>query len=255
MPRSLIHRCAFIILPLLLCGCGDPNEDLVEAAASGDADALAALASEGADPSTALILALQAGRAGAVQPLLDHGADPSSKDSDGTPAVVLAAKLGATESVRVLTARLATPDEIDAEGRTALMWAAENGYPETVRLLVEAGSDVDLEDPNGKTALAVAQEANQTEIAQIFLRICRVGLELSPGESCDVAGAGTVSIRSDGCLGERPGSLATGISVGSLSFTISDGQRITCTAGYFASGAFRITEVPEISRWRIDALP
>ena len=183
------------------------------------------------------------------------GADPSSRDSDGTPAVVLAAKLGATESVRVLTDRLATPDEIDTQGRTALMWAAENGYPEIVSLLVEAGSDVDLEDPNGKTALAVAEEAGQTEIAQLFLRICRVGRELSPGESCDVAGAGTVSIRSDGCLGERPGSLTTGISIGSLSVTISDGQSTTCTGGYFESGGFRIAEVPETSRWRIDALP
>ena len=129
MTRSAARWYAFVLLPLLPCGCGNVNEDLVEAAADRDNDAVNVLTAEGADPSTALIMALQRGRVDAMQPLLDNGADPSSKDEAGTPAIVVAATLGQTESVRALTGGVSTLDDVDAENRTALMWAVENGYP------------------------------------------------------------------------------------------------------------------------------
>ena len=127
-----------LLLPLLL-GCGNINEDLFQAAAAEDSDAVAALVSEGADPSAALIVAVQAGRAAAVQPLLDNGADPSSRDLNG---------------------------------RTALMWAVESGSVEIVNALVNSGAAVNLEDTDGKTALAMAEEAGKVEIEQLL----RLGL-------------------------------------------------------------------------------
>ena len=253
MPRFLTRRLGLILPPLLLCGCGNVNEDLVEAAAVRDNDAINVLTAEGADPSTALIMALQRGRVDAVQSLLDNGADPSSKDETGAPAVVVAAKLGQTESVRALTGGVSTLDDVDADNRTALMWAVENGYPEIVSLLIEAGADVDVEDANGRTALVLAEDAGKTEIALLF-RACRVGQELNPGESCDVSGVGTLGVRADGCLGELP-DLGGGLSVGNMSISISGGETTTCMRGYYERGGFRTSEIPDTSRWRIDALP
>ena len=248
-----ICRIGLVLPTLLLCGCGNVNEDLVDAAADRDNDAVTVLTAEGADPSTALIMALQRGRVDAVQPLLDNGADPSSKDETGTPAVVVAAKLGQTESVRALTGGVSTLDDVDADNRTALMWAVENGYPEIVNLLIEAGADVDVEDANGRTALVLAEEAGKTEIALLF-RACRVGQELNPGESCDVSGAGTLGVRSDGCLGELP-DLSGRLSVGGLNIGISNGETTSCMGGYYERGGFRISEIADTSRWRIDTLP
>ena len=253
MPRFLTRQLGLILPPLLLCGCGNVNEDLMEAAADRDNDAVKVLTAEGADPSTALIMALQRGRVDAVQLLLDNGADPSSKDEAGTPAIVVAATLGQTESVRALTDGVSTLDDVDADNRTALMWAVENGYPEIVSLLIEAGADIDVEDANGRTALVLAEEAGKTEIALLF-RACRVGQELNPGESCDVSDAGTLSVRIDGCLGELP-ALSGSTSVGNLSIGVSNGVTTSCISGYYGRGGFRISAVPDTSRWRIDALP
>ena len=186
MPRFLRRRLGLILPPLLLCGCGNVNADLMEAAADRDNDVVKVLT-----------------------------ADPSSKDEAGTPAIVVAATLGQTESVRALTDGVSTLDDVDADNRTALIWAVENGYPEIVSLLIDAGADIDVEDANGRTALVLAEEAGKTEIALLF-RACRVGQELNPGESCDVSGACTLSIRTDGCLGEQP-AVSGSMSIGSLS--------------------------------------
>ena len=112
----------------------------------------------------------------------------------------------------------------------AISWAVENGYPEIVSLLIEAGADVDVEDASGRTALVLAEEAGKTEIALIF-RACRVGQELNPGESCDVAGAGRLSVRTDGCLGELP-DLSGRLSVGNLSISMSNGETTSCMSGH-----------------------
>ena len=253
MPRFLTRRLGLILPAVLLCGCGNVNEDLVEAAAARDNDAVTVLMAEGADPSVALIMALQRGRVDALQPLLDNGADPSSKDEDGTPAIVVAAKLGQTESVRALTGGVSTLDDVDADNRTALMWAVENGFPEIVSLLIEAGADVDVEDASGRTALVLAEEAGKTEIVLLF-RACRVGQELNPDESCEVSGAGTLGVRTDGCLGELP-DLSGRMSVGNLSMGASNGETTSCISGYYGRGGFRISAIPDTSRWRIDALP
>ena len=65
---------------------------------------------------------------------------------------------------------------------------------------------------------------------------CRVGQELGPAESCQVPGAGTFSVREDGCAGEVPvvrvdaesSSVSVNFSGGSVSFV--NGKM--CTKGY-----------------------
>ena len=198
----------------------------MEAAADRDNDAVKVLTAEGADPSTALIMALQRGRVDAVQLLLDNGADPSSKDEAGTPAIVVAATLGQTESVRALTDGVSTLDDVDATIELRSYGRSRMVTREIVSLLIDAGADIDVEDANGRTALVLAEEAGKTEIALLF-RACRVGQELNPGESCDVSGAGTLSIRTDGCLGEQP-AVSGSMSIGSLSISSSDGETTSC---------------------------
>ena len=69
-----------------------------------------------------------------------------------------------------------------------------------------------------------------------------------------MSGAGTLSIRTDGCLGEQP-AVSGSMSIGRLSIGVSDGETTRCLSGYLERGGFRISEVPDTSRWRIDALP
>lgn len=90
---------------------------------------------------------------------------------------------------------------------------------------------------------------------------CRVGQELGPGESCDVPGAGTFSVRADGCAGELPVSDGDDVSMGNMRLSVStrtDGTResTTCIAGYVEVGGFRASEVstpPEVHDQ--DAIP
>ena len=353
MSKPLPYPYHLTLLLLLLFSCGNITEDLVEAAAAGDSDALTALLSEGASPSAALIVAVRAGRAAAVQPLLDNGADPSSQDldgrtalmwavesgsleivnglveagaavnaedTDGKTALALAGETGKTEIAQLLqiglvveaaaagdsdalTALLseganpsaalivavragraaavqplldngANPSSQDLDGRTALMWAVESGSLEIVNGLVVAGAAVNAEDTDGKTALALAEEAGKTEIAQLF-RICRVGQELSPGDSCEVPGAGTFSVRADGCLGELPsvngaGSFAIGLITGMGEGLVTRWENLRmanrilldafvenagCIGGHIELAGFRASEKPGRASWRIDALP
>ena len=92
--------------------------------------------------------------------------------------------------------------------------------------------------------------------------ICSIGLELNPGQSCEVPGVGTFSLRADGCVDEMPsipsGSTPSGralLSTGRMNSTFPGGNSQSCMSGHLEIGPFRASEVSRTSRWRIDALP
>ena len=87
--------------------------------------------------------------------------------------------------------------------------------------------------------------------------ICSIGLELEPGQGCDVPGAGTFSVRADGCVDEMP-SFPDGrfrLSIGRMSSTSTGGKRQSCISGHLGIGPFRASAISGTARWRIDALP
>ena len=130
---------------------------LVEAARSGNAEAVRALLSSGTDPNTrggdgktALMLAAEKGRAGAVQVLLESGAKPDVQTLQGTTALGLAARNHHGETVRLLLRAGASPKLKDTHGVTALMETADANI---ARALIRGGADVNAADDKGFTPM------------------------------------------------------------------------------------------------------
>lgn len=104
---------------------------LVNAARSGDATALRAMATvsgdldspEGGNGWTPLMHAIHKGQLGSVQALLDRGADPNRRSEDGVTPLMMAAGYGYTSIVTLLLHRGADPALISPQRETALDWA------------------------------------------------------------------------------------------------------------------------------------
>ena len=109
--------------------------------------------------------------------------------------------------------------------------------------------------PDPATLAALRDELN-------LPTICSIGLELNPGQGCEVPGAGTFSVRADGCVDKMPsissGSTPSGralLSIGRMNSTFSGGKDQSCMSGSLGIGSFSASEISGTSRWRIDALP
>ena len=119
---------------------GDADNDLIEAAESGDLDA--------------------------AKSAIDAGAEVNCKSGDGwTP--LLSASKDHSEIVQLLLASGGDPNIPSGRGYTPLMRAAGNGAEEIVRLLLAAGADKKMVDCNGKTAYRLAMEMLQVRCAQM----------------------------------------------------------------------------------------
>ena len=119
---------------------------LLDAAADGDAAALAALLASGAGADareapggdTPLMRAAARGHAEAARVLLDAGADASAQRADGFTPLVLAVFYGHEAVARLLVARGADPTARTSLGTTAARWAAARGFEGMARMLREA---------------------------------------------------------------------------------------------------------------------
>ena len=165
--------------------------DLPDAAARGDADAIARLLelgfpldSEDARGATALIRAAGAGHAALVVQLLEAGADAGHVTRSGVH--VLAAAVGARREavVRTLLNHQVAPDTRIAGGGTALTLACALGEPRIVDALLEAGADPDAADEQGGTPLhAAAQYAfargDAATARAVFERLLRAGAHIA----------------------------------------------------------------------------
>ena len=185
----------------------DPNEDLLLAAETGDADAAKSLLSRGADPNardartrskdaTPLLLALRNGHAEIARLLLDAGADPNLHDAldpqaargarnllahtDADTIAQMGARLGHTalaeaaargeaEMASLLLARGAAVDARDVLGQTPLMLAAGNGPAGVVRLLLSAGADPNAADAAKAPALQAAVNGKNPDVVEALL--------------------------------------------------------------------------------------
>ena len=167
------------------------GEDLTDAAAVGDGDAVARLLELGlpidatdARGATALIRAAAAGHAALVVRLLDAGADPGHLAHGGVHALAAAVSARREAMVRTLLTYGVAPDLPIAGVGTALTLACALGQPRIVEALLDAGADPDAADHQGGTPLhATAQYAfgcGDAVIARsIFERLLRAGAKLA----------------------------------------------------------------------------
>jgi hypothetical protein len=119
-------------------------KDLIEAAESGNSQAIEAFVGAGIDidtplgnGETALMRAAAKGNAATVELLLDSGANVNARRHDGLTPLIRAAFFGKSEVVGLLLHRGADPYIKDRLGLTALDWASSKGHMEVVRILRE----------------------------------------------------------------------------------------------------------------------
>lgn len=185
---------------------GMTTEELLEAAARGDAECVRACIRSGVDlecldedGQTPLMLAAGSS-AECVELLLGAGADAETGDKDSTTALMLACDANQAACVRLLLdAAPQTVNDRDAFGWTALMCAANQGNIETTRLLLDAGADTDYTESYVRTAAEMAEERGSRELADMLrlwatgqkagLRIYHRSTPLPPNGGCIGTGA------------------------------------------------------------------
>jgi beta-lactamase regulating signal transducer with metallopeptidase domain len=162
------------------------DQDLFEAAESGDTSDINRLLDAGANVNCAmegdgspLIAAARAGHLAAVRLLLDRGADPNlAVSGDGTP-LIMAAREGYADIVALLLDRGASIDKIVPDDENALIQASGEGHIQVVKLLVSRGADVNARawvdwavgQPKGewRTPLSMARKGKHTAVVTFLL--------------------------------------------------------------------------------------
>jgi ankyrin repeat protein len=171
---------------------------LSEAAATGNADLIAALLEAGADAralsttdgETVLMTAARAGSVDAVRMLIDRGADVNAKEHyKGQTALMWAAAERHADVVKLLLERGADwrvrsidretkPPKLSAAssispiprgGFTALLFSAREGDLDTARVMLDAGVDIDYGDVDHATALIVSIMNKQFTFARFLI--------------------------------------------------------------------------------------
>ncbi|MGW9157234.1 ankyrin repeat domain-containing protein [Microbacterium sp. NPDC055665] len=126
----------------------DATRDLLDAATTGDADAVRAALGDGADLEargdggmTALVAATKANHVDAARALIEAGADVNAKDDIQDSAYLYAGARGHDEILRLTLDNGADLTSTNRFGGTALIPASERGLLPTVEILLEAGVD------------------------------------------------------------------------------------------------------------------
>lgn len=167
---------------------GDPANDFVVAARSGDFDKVKALFEKGIDPNVknnkgraGLMGASNSGQVGMVNLLLARGADVNATDGEGCTALrdaVTAVVKDPTEAdgwrwghyriAQMLLDNGALPN-IQRRVWAPLLCAASHGSNDIVTLLLNHGADIEAKTDTGMTALARAIYDGQVETVRILL--------------------------------------------------------------------------------------
>jgi ankyrin repeat protein len=196
MKRVLLslYLCVSAVTFVPLAAAGRPP--IIEAARTGDKDALRTLIQKGADVNAAegdgatalhwasyrddleaadlliragarvnaandlgatpLWAASQNGSESMVRRLLAAGANPNAKLMAGETALMVASRAGSAAVVDLLLTKRADPNAKAARGQTALMWAVAQRHPEIVKLLLAHGADVHARSTSWTDVMAVA---------------------------------------------------------------------------------------------------
>ncbi|XP_014669145.1 PREDICTED: uncharacterized protein LOC106810345 [Priapulus caudatus] len=154
----------------------DVNDELLEAAGSGDIDRGIAALAHGASTEandeygrTALIRAARSGHSDTVTTLLIAGADLEASGRNNWTSLTYAARGGHGETLAALLAAGARLEAVDNAGATALMYAAFAGHADVVRELLAAGARLEARDSAGSTALMYAANGGSADAVTLLL--------------------------------------------------------------------------------------
>ena len=104
-----------------------------------------------------LLEAAESGDIERTKHLIKHGADVDAKDRYGMTALHWAADNGSVDIVKLLLKAGANVNVTNIYGKTALHYAVIWGFTDIVKALVIAGADVNATDNDGETALQFAK--------------------------------------------------------------------------------------------------
>jgi ankyrin repeat protein len=170
-------RCVILSgLPMLLMGADTGHSPLVDAAKSGDKDAVRSLLQKKADPNaadadgtTALHWAAHNDNLESADLLVRAGAKVNAVTDLGVTPLWLASENGSSTMVRRLLEAGANPNLALLSGETPLMVAARSGYPDPVELLLAKGANANAHGPRGQTALMWAVSQQHPEVVKVLI--------------------------------------------------------------------------------------
>lgn len=173
----LSASCAALLLFAAPFAHADPDADLLQAAAAGDAVMLQKALAHGAKPdargerdTTALMQAAEQGHLAVVDALLAAGADPNVERPGDITALMHAAASGNAEVVgHLLDAGARVNERAARNGISALRVAVATGSTDVARLLIAAGADLDEQDEEGSRLLFTAAGAGSIPLLQLLL--------------------------------------------------------------------------------------
>ncbi len=150
---------------------------LLQAARSGDTQALRTLIRQGsnvqaaeADGSTALHHAANRGDVAAIEALLGAGAKATVANRYGVTPLTLAAATGNAQVIERLLKAGADANTVTPGGETALMTAARTGSAAALKALLAAGATIDTREPRrGQTALMWAAAAGNVDGMKVLI--------------------------------------------------------------------------------------
>jgi ankyrin repeat protein len=153
------------------------TEDLVNAAATGDAPKVDALLATGVSVDSAwstngltpLIAAAQGGHLEIVQKLIAARANLDAKTSDGLTALMQASQIGNLPIAKALLAAGADLNVKRNDGATALIGACQNGHVDVALELIKARADVNAATLMGVTPLHAASLYGHTDIVKALI--------------------------------------------------------------------------------------
>ncbi|GMH36821.1 hypothetical protein BSKO_04694 [Bryopsis sp. KO-2023] len=157
--------------------CDKLNQDLLDAADSGDSEKVKELISKGADLSstskskaTPLHRAAHKGHVEIAEILIQEGANLESKNIVGYTPLMEAAYYDSVDVVEVL---LESGADIEARTAlsniTALSLAASGGHLDIFKVLFEAGADIDAQSKSGLTALFFAASGGHLDVVEVLV--------------------------------------------------------------------------------------
>jgi ankyrin repeat protein len=170
---------ALVFAAALHAAGGASSTLLVEAAKSGDANAVRSLLQQrtvdvnaaAVDGSTALHWAVQRGDARMVESLIRAGANAGAVNRYGVPPLGIAAVDGNAEILKLLLDAGADANVGLSQGETPLMTVSRSGKVDAIKLLIAHGANANARDGRGQTALMWSAARNNAPAVKLLLEL------------------------------------------------------------------------------------